>query len=106
MIRITDLLFYEHTMDTPEQYESWAPEDSAEFEEWIKVLVGLKDGEGHWFQVHVCTYASMSNIKEKIYLFPIPYWESVDSLIEKVLQCRICHGIGVGSMATINDIHN
>ncbi len=84
MIRIIDFMFHEHSMETPEQYDAWTPEEPAEFDEWVKVLVGIKDGEGHWFQIHVCTYASMSNLKDKHYLFPIPYWESVDSLIRKL----------------------
>ena len=84
MLRITEFLFNDHIMDSPEQYENWKPEDPSEVDEWIKVLVGQSDGEGHWFQVHLCTYAVMANIKEKSSLFPIPYWESVDSLITKL----------------------
>ena len=83
MLRVTDFLFNDHAMESPDQYDSWSPKDPDSFEEWVQVLVGQEDGEGHWFQIHVCSFSTISHISKE-YLFPIPYWENVDSLIKKL----------------------
>ncbi len=84
MLHVTDFLFNDHCMESPEEYDNWEPENPADVDEWIKILVGQREGEGHWFQVHVCTYHAMSSVIDKRYMFPIEYWVSVDDLIDKL----------------------
>jgi len=84
MLRVTDFMFNDHTIDSYKGYEVWTPEDAENLNEWVQVLVGTEDGEGHWFQVHVCTYQAMPQLSKKEYLFPIPNWLSVQNLIEKL----------------------
>jgi len=84
MLRVTDFMFNDHALESAAEYDSWQPEDPCYLDEWVKVLVGQEDGEGHWFQVHLCTHASISRIDKKEYLFPVSYWESIDDLIVKL----------------------
>ncbi len=80
-LRVTDFFFNENIT---EEYESWMPDDPAYVDEWVKVLVGIKEGEGHWFQIHICTFKSMVYSKNKEFIFAIPYWESIENLIAQL----------------------
>ncbi|WP_415894941.1 Imm8 family immunity protein [Neptuniibacter sp. PT34_22] len=84
MIHVTDFVFDDPTIKFTEEYETWQPRDSEYLDEWVQILVGTKKGEGHWFQVHICTYQTMPQLSHKEHLFPIPHWVSVQDLIDKL----------------------
>lgn len=84
MLKITDFIFNDLDFVSEKEYECWSPDDPEYMDEWIKVLVGREEGEGHWFQIHICTFQSMHNIHDKNYLFHIPYWSSIQELTNQL----------------------
>lgn len=84
MLYITDFTFNDHIIESTDGYDNWAPDDPEYFNEWIAVLVGTRAGEGHLFQVNICTHRAIASLDNKKYIFPIPTWVSVSDLIERL----------------------
>ncbi|GAA6168385.1 Imm8 family immunity protein [Sessilibacter corallicola] len=70
--------------------EEWIPDDPLDVEFWCRLRIGIKEeNDADNFDVHVATHKAVSRLKDKNYLFVIPYyesWNSVHRCLESVVQ--------------------
>lgn len=68
--------------DTPEWHD-WRPSDSLDCEVWATATIGDDQGTSY-YQLHICTPASIRRITDKRYCFMIDEFRGVEDLVKRM----------------------